>query len=228
MKIEILDENKISYLTTFSKSQKMRLKYNQEGILVISYPLGCKTESITKFVEQNIKWILEKRISVEEKKISYENGAQQFLFGKKIKIMINQSKTKRIDYVNDTIMISTNKLENVSKELIEWRFQQAELVFQELLYTCFYAMKKDLSLFPKLEIKKSKSKWGCCFFKENKIMLNVSLTQVPFNLIQYVIFHELTHFIYPNHSKEFHQKLQEYVPNEKKCLKELKKYASYL
>lgn len=228
MKIEILEENKINYLTKFSKAKKMRLRYNREGVLVISYPHGCKRESIVKFVENNMKWIFEKKELANEKMVSYENGAKQFLFGKKISIIINLSKTKRIDYLNDILMVSTNKLENVSKEIIAWRFEQAELVFQELLYQCFNAMKKDLTSFPKLEIKKSRSKWGCCFFNENKIMLNVALTQVPFYLIEYVVFHELTHFIYHNHSKEFHQKLQEYVPNERICMKELKKYTSYL
>jgi zinc metalloprotease, putative len=228
MKITILEENNIKYCITYAKAKKIRLKFSQEGILNIAYPLGCKQESVIRFIEENINWIKEKSIIVNEKIVSYNNGAYQYFFGKQIQVIINLSKTRRIDYIHDTVMVSTNKIENVRNDVIQWRFNQAEFVFQELLYKCFEKMKQELNCFPTLIIKKSRSKWGCCYFNENRIMLNLALTQVPFYLIEYVIFHELTHFIYHNHSQEFHRKLQEYVPNERSCAKELKKYPTLL
>ena len=97
-----------------------------------------------------------------------------------------------------------------------------------MLFACFNKMKDVLKSYPELVIKKSKSKWGCCYFNENKIMLNVALTQVPFEIIEYVICHELTHFVVHSHSPEFHRLLEKYVPGERALSKELKKYTSIL
>jgi predicted metal-dependent hydrolase len=78
--------------------------------------------------------------------------------------------------------------------------------------------------YPNLIIKSSKSRWGCCYINENKIMLNISLIHVPLDLIEYVVFHELVHFVIPNHSKEFHDLLNRYVHNEKEKRNRLKNY----
>jgi predicted metal-dependent hydrolase len=55
-------------------------------------------------------------------------------------------------------------------------------------------------------------------------MLNISLIHVPLALIEYVIFHELVHFVYPNHSKEFHALLKKYVHDERMKRQKLKNY----
>ncbi len=228
MKIEILEEKKIKYLIKISKAKKIRIRFDTNAVLVITHPLGCKEESVVNFIEKNIQWILDKHQIASEKIVSYENFAYQFVFGKKVQLIINYSKTRRIDCVGDKLMISTPKIETVRNDLMKWRLNHAQLVFQELLYKCFNQMKNDLIKFPFLDIKKSKSKWGCCYFNENRIMLNIALTQVPFYLIEYVIYHELTHFIYHNHSTDFHHKLNEYVPNERAIGKELKQYPNVL
>ncbi len=228
MRIDILDENDIEYIYKYNKANKIKIKYDQKAILNISIPIGCKPSSVIRFIEDNINWIIEKNNLAKEKLISYDNLSSQYVFGKEAQLIINISRTKRIDYINDKIIISVNKIEDVRNDLINWRIKLAEFVFQELLYKCFNVMKDKLSVFPSLIIKKSKTKLGCCYFYENRIMLNVSLTQVPFYLIEYVIFHELVHFLYHDHSKKFHEELKNYVNNEKECVKQLKKYSTIL
>ena len=40
--------------------------------------------------------------------------------------------------------------------------------------------------------------------------------------LDYVIVHELSHFIYPNHSRDFWSLVGKYYPNYKECRKMLK------
>ena len=94
-----------------------------------------------------------------------------------------------------------------------------------MLYKCFESMKSSLNKYPTLVIKKSVSRWGCCYYNKNQIMLNIALIHVPLILIEYVIYHELVHFLYPNHSKEFHNELKKYVSDEVKRRKYLKNYS---
>lgn len=227
-RIKILDAKNIPYDFKNKTGSTMRLHFNSNGILIISYPRLVKKESITSFVEKNIEWIEKKNLEYLSRLVSYEDGSYQYIFGKKCLLKVNISKTRRIDLINDILIVSVNKLEDVRKDLIKWRKEKAEVVFQEILYKCFDKMKYHLDSFPNLIIKTSKTKWGCCYFKENKIMLNIALTQVPLELIEYVIFHELTHMVVHNHSKEFHQFLRMFVPEEKEKFKKLKIYNNIL
>ena len=47
-----------------------------------------------------------------------------------------------------------------------------------------------------------KTKWGSCS-KKKKICLNLSLRHLPTHLIRYVVLHEMTHLLIPNHGENF-------------------------
>ena len=73
-----------------------------------------------------------------------------------------------------------------------------------------------------------KSRWGVCYIKEHKIGLTFSLIHLPLECVDYVIFHEFTHYKVSNHSSVFHSELAKYVPNEKELSKKLKTYTDFL
>ena len=71
-------------------------------------------------------------------------------------------------------------------------------------------------------IKFYKGRWGCCFYKENKVCFNISLIHLEKDLIDYVIVHELCHFLQANHSKEFYKEIEKRIPDYKQRIKRLK------
>jgi predicted metal-dependent hydrolase len=75
----------------------------------------------------------------------------------------------------------------------------------------------------KLFIKNQKTRWGSCSEKNN-INLNAKLLNLPQELIDYVILHELVHIKVKNHSSQFWLTLESYMKDSKKYDKELKKY----
>ena len=87
---------------------------------------------------------------------------------------------------------------------------------------CYYLNTRfDLTM-PEIEIKKYKSRWGACFSKQNKVSFNLALVHLDKNLIDYVIIHELCHFIQPNHSKLFYQEIEKRLSDYKIREKRLK------
>jgi len=76
----------------------------------------------------------------------------------------------------------------------------------------------------KLFIKNQKTRWGSCSEKNN-INLNAKLLNLPQELIDYVILHELVHTKVKNHSIQFWLTLESYMNDSKKYDKELKKYS---
>ena len=73
-----------------------------------------------------------------------------------------------------------------------------------------------------LKIRKMKTRWGVCNKKTKTITLNSELMKYSIDKLDYVIVHELSHFIYFDHSKNFWKQVEKYCPCYKKIRKELK------
>jgi len=66
------------------------------------------------------------------------------------------------------------------------------------------------------------SKWGVCNITKKIVTLNLELIKLDIKYLDYVIVHELSHLIYPNHSKDFWNLVYKYCPNYKLYRKEMK------
>tara|TARA_B100000959_G_scaffold61167_1_gene64281 strand:- start:2310 stop:2858 length:549 start_codon:yes stop_codon:yes gene_type:complete len=78
-------------------------------------------------------------------------------------------------------------------------------------------------VYNRVTIRKQKTRWGSCSSKNN-INLNANLLHLPFELIDYVLLHELVHTRIKNHSKDFWNELDSVVPNARKVDQRLKEY----
>lgn len=79
---------------------------------------------------------------------------------------------------------------------------------------------------PKIRIRLMKSRWGSCIPSKGAVTFNALLAAVPRECVEYVVVHEFTHFLQPDHSKAFYQKLERFMPDWKVRKNELKKYAA--
>lgn len=50
----------------------------------------------------------------------------------------------------------------------------------------------------------------------NKVTFNLNLIKTPMYCIEYVVLHELAHFEYQNHSKNFYKFVEKFMPDWKK------------
>ena len=69
--------------------------------------------------------------------------------------------------------------------------------------------------YPKISVKAMSSRWGSCTPAKGKITLNCSLTEKPPVCIEYVICHELAHFLQQNHSDKFYSVLDKVMPEHR-------------
>ena len=76
--------------------------------------------------------------------------------------------------------------------------------------------------FPNLKIREMKTRWGVCNKRDNSVTLNSKLIEYNIEALDYVIIHELSHFVHFNHSKEFWMLVSKYNPNYKQIKKYLK------
>jgi len=104
-----------------------------------------------------------------------------------------------------------DRQERIKKLYDEWIYNQAEKILKEKVNI----LKEIVKVSPKkVMIKRLKDRWGSVT-KNDTINLNVNMVKAPEEVIDYVIFHELCHFVVKGHSRRFWNYLEQYVPDYK-------------
>ena len=127
-----------------------------------------------------------------------------------------------IIYDNKDIEIYEDRIYVKSKEYLDkWLKKETKKLFSERL-NYIYNIYQEKIPFPNLRIRKMKTRWGVCNKKTNTVTLNSELMKYSIDKLDYVIIHELSHFLYFNHSSNFWKQVEKYCPNYKKIRKDLK------
>lgn len=115
-----------------------------------------------------------------------------------------------------------NKLYVKSESDIQkWYKKQMEIIFKERLDYVYNNFTENVP-YPKLVIRKMSTRWGVCNKKLEKVTLNSTLIYKDIKYLDYVITHELSHFIHFDHSKAFWSLVEENCPNYKQIRKEMR------
>ncbi len=66
---------------------------------------------------------------------------------------------------------------------------------------------------PRITVRAMQTRYGSCSVNRGRITLNAILTEVPQPAAEYVVLHELAHFLHPNHSRNFYAFIEQYMPD---------------
>ena len=161
--------------------------------------LDNNIESIKKMIEQQAKQIKKKEYF--------------YYLGEKYEVFIDD--VDGIKFLDDAIFVENEKYLN------KWLNKKIKELFQERLDYNYNRYNEKIP-YPKLKIRTMKTRWGVCNIRDNSVTLNSKLIEYDIEKLDYVIIHELSHFIHFNHSKAFWNQVSKYSPNYKQIRKELK------
>ena len=191
-----------------NKNTYIRIK--EDGKIYITTNYLVSKSYIKQLLDNNYLTI---KKMLEKNKIKQEKNNSFYFLGKKYDIIIVP--TFDIDITEDKIFVKSKDYLN------KWLKKQIEKIYQERL-NYIYNLYREKIPYPKLKIRKMSTRWGVCNRSNNTITLNSELIKYGLKQIDYVIIHELSHFIYFDHSKNFWLQVSKYCPNYKEVRKTLK------
>lgn len=210
MKAEI--NNQLIDVFVIKKRQKNTyLRVKEDGIYITTNSLTTN-KYILNLLKENESKIIK---MLEHLKKKQEYNQDFFYLGKKYNIV--KSNLKDIIIGTDTILVKDELILN------KWLVKQARIIFKENLDEIYKIFPVEIP-YPSLTIRKMKTRWGVCNTRLKKITLNLELVKKDKKYLEYVIVHELSHLVYPNHGSDFWHLVSILVPNYKILRKELNSY----
>ena len=150
---------------------------------------------------------------LEKMKRKKQKNDKNFILGKEVDIIKLSNQTHPELYGNNFYI----KDNNIDKYLKEFAVEIYEKRVKEI-----YNMFSESIPYPNIKIRKMSTRWGVCNKKNKTITLNLELIKKDIKYLDYVIVHELCHFIHFDHSKEFWNLVSKYCPNYKQLRKEMR------
>lgn len=207
--MEIIIDGKNYPLEIIKKNNRNTYIRVKNGVIIATTNYLCTKKSIINLIKENEQSI-KKMLEQDEKKINKKENF--YYFGKTYDIIYGFSE---IEFTEDKIYAKDEK------KLAKYINEDIYNIFLERLNYWHQLFEEKIPV-PNLKIRKMTTRWGVCNIKNHNVTLNYNLSQYDISCLDYVIVHELSHFIHPNHSKEFWALVEKYYPKYKECRKKLK------
>ena len=200
----ILNGRAVPYVLERKRIKNLNLRIRPDGSVHVSAPRFMPEGFVESFLHSKADFILDALERAEKKQKKIPPGTLLVL-GREIPDGFdNDAKRER--------WLKEQCIEAVSHAFAE-------------LYPIFE--KRGIPL-PEIKFRKMKSRWGSCQPTRGLLTFNSALIHTPERCIEYVVLHELCHFIHPDHSPRFKAELTSIMPDWKERRREIREYESLL
>ena len=212
----------------YKLARRSKISISINGRIRVTIPYYSPDFAVKRLIRENRETIRE-MLKKYNQSNSYYNGQ---LIGKSHTLLIQNANTNQINvYIENNYIIANlpkdtyiNSLlvqNEIRKIVLKILKKQAKAYLPRRI--TFLAEKYNFE-FTKLRLSHTRTRWGSCS-SSGTISLNIALMNLPMHLIDYVIIHELCHTRQMNHSQLFWKEVEQYDPEYKKHVEEMKKYS---
>ncbi len=215
----------IEYVISRRAKKYMHISIKEDGVIYVSAPKRVPNYQIENFILSQIDWIRTQKMNQNTKKNILENEGKFWYHGVCYTVYIELASCNQICFDDKVMKIKIKDIEKIYVEKVvqKWLLREAEKLYTNTTQKYLLTLKDYALPMPKIQIRKMKTRWGSCIPVKKKIALNISLMYVPIPCMEYVVLHELVHFIEANHGKNFYNIIEKIMPDWKTRKKILNK-----
>jgi predicted metal-dependent hydrolase len=194
------DPQQVVEFVRVRRARRYILRVRPDGSLRVTVPGGGSRREAERFVSKHQRWIAgeRKRVLVEHAPRRWGHGSEILLNGERVQIHIDVRADRTI------VTYGTRRLTAEGAADVRAAIEQD---LRELARTELVPRLRELAAQHGLEIgavsiRNQRSRWGSCG-RSGNIALNFRLVQMPPDVRDYVLVHELMHLKQQNHSRRF-------------------------
>jgi predicted metal-dependent hydrolase len=209
-----VEDQTIPYTLHRKSGQKHKYIHIKNGKVLITAPYMSSLRSIEALIADKYTWIIRHTSVSIEKNDPIKEGAHIWYHGSKYEIKQQAGDANRLILQDQTAVFvlaeapSSTLLQNILQEY--YRSHASDHIMPRVEY-----WSEAMDLKPaKVSFRKAYTRWGSCS-SVNNISLNIYLVMLPDELMDYVLVHELAHIKHKNHSKQFWNLVEQYIPDWK-------------
>lgn len=196
--------------------------YPPYGRVRVAAPLHVDNEAVRLAVITRLSWIKKQVRQFQEQKRESKremvSGESHYFLGKRYLLDVEETNSKHKIILNHSkieLHVRTGtSTENRQLVLNEWYREQLKKEVEKLV------IKWEKSIGVKLSswsIKKMRTKWGSCNIDKKRILLNLELSKVPVECIEYIVVHEMVHLFERHHNDNFKAYMDKFLPEWRIC-----------
>lgn len=192
--------------------------YPPNGRVRVAVPLRVNNDAVRLAVIDKLSWIKRQqaRFEAQERQSEREmvSGESHYFLGQRyrLRVVSNGGRAKVLVRNKSTIELHVRPETHAKQRervLHAWYREQLKKLIPPLLEKWENALGVEVT---DCCIKKMKTKWGSCNADEHRIWLNLELAKKPVQCLEYLIVHELTHFIERHHNDNFISIMNKHLP----------------
>lgn len=205
-------------------SRNIRLRIDANGKVSVSMPYLVPYIMATEYVKKHQAWILRERNKRTQHLSEGMNIGRlhvlRFLHDTEATLPKSRVTANEVIVRHATSLLDTAVQTAAKKASIRALRQQAMHFLPKRLKDIAHSEGYE---YTSVSVKQMKGRWGSCN-QDKSIVLNIFLMELPVELIDYVILHELAHTRALNHSPAFWKELEAHIPNARGLRKKLREY----
>ncbi|MDR0605885.1 MAG: M48 family metallopeptidase [Bacteroidales bacterium] len=225
----------INYEIIRAKRSKLGIIINQGGHITVKAPKEASEEQIAKRVKKRAPWIFKQQTLLNATRentavLPYISGGAHWYLGKEYILHVKESKKTSVNFKEHLFHVELSNMNNytspeqrqqyVEQLINDWYKERAKIKFAEFAEPILLHFKKYNVEPSAIYVQKMEKKWAIST-PNGKIILNIDLIKTPRQCIEYVIRHELCHFVYKRHTSLFFNLLTSEMPDWKEWKKKL-------
>lgn len=227
----------ISYHLERKNVKNINLRIKADQSITVSASVRVSDNVIEEFLRAKAEYIL-RALDHYAEIAKYAPKPKQYVDGESFKILghdrrlrVVQGKRNAIESDESYITLMVKDpadLELKKKTMDRWMKNYCKEILLAVCESVYPKFQKYGVEFPELRFRNMVSRWGSCQPKRRILTFNIALIEAPLSCIEYVVTHEFTHFLQPNHSKKFYGQLAVFMPDWQERKKILEKNNCYV
>ena len=233
----VLNEKTVMYDLQRKNVKNINLRIKADRTIVVSANQSISDQVIEKFIVSKSDYILKALAHYEDlakyapKPKKYVDGETYRIFGHDRRLKVQQGKKNTVESDESFITLTVNDVHNSElkkKAMDKWLNSLCKDVVQSLCDAVYPKFQKYGINYPTIRFRNMVSRWGSCQPRRYVLTFNYALVEAPLSCIEYVVVHEFSHFLQPNHSRKFYQQLAMFMPDWEERKRILEKGSAFV